>query len=98
MGAMKAHMMDLEELEHAVWECDDEETQEKLGQYVHETGWMSPTERQARASRAARLVASMTDAEREIAQRVLREVGMEIPTLDFPIRGAEQAAASPQAA
>lgn len=97
MGAMKAHMMDLEELEAAVWECDDEVDQDKLGQFIHERGWISPTERDARASRAAKAVAGLTEAEREIAQRVLREVGIEIPTLDFPIRGVVRGAA-PKAA
>lgn len=97
MGAMKAHMMDLEELEQAVWDCDDETDQDKLGRFIHERGWISPTEREARASRAATMVAGMSETEREIALRVLREVGVEIPALNFPIRGVDRGA-SPKAA
>lgn len=82
MGAMKAIYTDIQELQ-----INAAEEEEFFISYVEATGWKSPTENEIRARRAAAKVAEMTGAERVAAIAVLNIVGIEIPALDFPIRG-----------
>lgn len=93
MGAMKEIYTDIQELH-----VNAAEEEEQFISYVEATGWTSPTENEIRATRAAAAIANMTGSEKAAALAILNIVGIEIPALDFPIRGyavapGEQAAA-----
>lgn len=81
MGAMKAIYTDIQELQHAA--ISDEDT---FITYIEETGWMSPSEKEARTYRASRLVMDLPPEERETVSKALAAVGFHIPPVDFPIR------------
>lgn len=84
MGAMKAIYTDIQELQEAAGE--DEES---FIEHVQAHGWTSPTENEIRSAKASKMLAEMTVEEKTLALRVLSTVGVRIPALDFPIRGAE---------
>jgi hypothetical protein len=81
MGAMKAIYTDTQELQEAA-ETQDEES--FLG-YVRETGWVSPTEQEIRQRRAVEAFSSLEEPARSACLDILRMVGIDIPTVDFPI-------------
>ena len=75
MGAMKAIYTDMQELQERAAEQEEEQFQQFLGQ----SGWMSPSEQEARRARAAEFVATLTALESDVAVRALKAVGIELP-------------------
>lgn len=84
MGAMKAIYTDIQELQAAA--MSDEDT---FITYIEEMGWMSPSEKEARAFQASKLAANLSPRERNAVGQILGAVGIHISTVDFPIRTAE---------
>ena len=75
MGAMKAIYTDLQELqEHAA--MDEEET---FMRFASDTGWISPSEQEARRARAAEALLGLPEDQRSTAIQILRVVGVEMP-------------------
>jgi hypothetical protein len=79
---MKAIYTDIQELQ-----TNAMEEEEFFISYVQGAGWTSPTENEIRAARAAKKIAEMSGSEKTAALAILNIVGIEIPALDFPIRG-----------
>lgn len=75
MGAMKAIYTDMQELQERAAEQEEEQFQVFLGQ----SGWMSPSEQEARRARAAEFLATLTALESDVAVRALKAVGIELP-------------------
>ena len=75
MGAMKAIYTDMQELQEQAAEQQEEE----FMQYLQQTGWMAPSEQEARRERALEALSSMTPDERRGAIQALKAVGVELP-------------------
>jgi hypothetical protein len=83
MGAMKNIAIDVMDLQYAACQAADEEA---FLLHISQSGWVSPTEQEGRAYQASKMIAELSDSERLAVERVLDAVGVNIPTVDFPIR------------
>jgi hypothetical protein len=81
MGAMKAIYTDTQELQEAA-ESKDEEA---FMMYVQDMGWVSPTEQEIRQRRAVEAFSTLAEPARSACLDVLRKVGIDMSTVDFPI-------------
>jgi hypothetical protein len=85
---MKDIAIDIQDLHYAAVQADDEEVFMK---HVMDTGWVSPSEKEARAYQASRLLPDLSEGERIAVNRVLSAIGVNVPAVDLPVNSGKTA-------